>query len=97
MVVDIRGCEIEVGVFIRYGATGTISKVMDFKEENNQNWVKLEDPALWYRADSLEVISEKDLIEVENIDFKDEVEKLKDAQLDLSDAVNDMQGCEGGG
>ena len=98
MVVDIRGYDIEVGSLIRYGATGTVSKVVDFKEEDNQNWVKLEGPGLWYRADSLEIISEDDLNEFESdFDTKDAVEKLKEAQLDLADAVNDMQGCEGGG
>ena len=98
MVVDVRGEAIEIGSFIRYSGTGTISKVVDFKDEDEKTWVKIEEPALWYSADSLEVVSEKDLIEIENtLDAEDAVQKLKDAQLDLSDSLNDIQGCEGGG
>ena len=98
MVVDVRGEAIEIGSFIRYSGTGTISKVVDFKDEDEKTWVKIEEPALWYAADSLEVVSEKDLIEIENtLDAEDAVQKLKDAQLDLSDSLNDIQGCEGGG
>ncbi|MCQ2964895.1 MAG: DUF2098 domain-containing protein [archaeon] len=98
MVVDVRGETIEIGSFIRYSGTGTISKVADFKDEDEKTWVKIEEPALWYSADSLEVVSEKDLIEIENtLDAEDAVQKLKDAQLDLSDSLNDIQGCEGGG
>ena len=98
MVVDVRGQNIEIGSFIRYSGTGTISKVVDFKDEDEKTWVKIEEPALWYAADSLEVVSEKDLIEIENtLDAEDAVQKLKDAQLDLSDSLNDIQGCEGGG
>ncbi len=98
MVVDVRGHDIEIGSFIRYSGTGTISKVVEFKEEDNKNWVKLEEPELWYSSDSLEVVSEEDLIEIENnLDSEDAVKRLKDAQLDLSDSINDIQGCEGGG
>ena len=97
MVVDVRGEAIEIGSFIRYSGTGTISKVVDFKDEDEKTWVKIEEPALWYAADSLEVVSEKDLIEIENTLDENAIQKLKDAQLDLSDSLNDIQGCEGGG
>ena len=50
---DIRGETIDVGTFIRYTGTGTISKVVELKEEDNEQWVKLDEPALWYAADSL--------------------------------------------
>ena len=97
MVVDVRGETIEIGSFIRYSGTGTISKVVDFKDEDGKTWIKIEEPSLWYSADSLEVINEKDLIEIENTLDEDTIQKLKDAQLDLSDSLNDIQGCEGGG
>lgn len=97
MVIDVRGETIEIGSFIRYSGTGTISKVVDFKDEDGKTWVKIEEPALWYSADSLEVINEKDLIEIENTLDENAIQKLKDAQLDLSDSLNDIQGCEGGG
>lgn len=97
MVIDVRGETIEIGSFIRYSGTGTISKVVDFKDEDGKTWIKIEEPSLWYSADSLEVINEKDLIEIENTLDENTIQKLKDAQLDLSDSLNDIQGCEGGG
>ena len=96
---DIRGETIDVGAFIRYAGTGTISKVVELKEEDNEQWVKLEEPALWYAADSLEVVNEKDILDVESID-KDTLEKLKDIKEgydELNANLNDIQGCEGGG
>ena len=33
---DIRGETIDVGAFIRYTGTGTISKVVELKEEDNE-------------------------------------------------------------
>ena len=74
---DIRGETIDIGSFIRYTGTGTISKVVDLKEEDNEQWVKLDEPALCYAADSLEVVNEKDIIDSENLD-KDTLEQVKD-------------------
>lgn len=96
---DIRGETIGIGAFIRYTGTGTISKVVDLKEEDKQQWVKLDEPALWYAADSLEVVDEKDLINVETVD-RDTLEKVKDIKEgyeELNANLNDIQGCEGGG
>ena len=96
---DIRGETIDLGAFIRYTGTGTISKVVDLKEEDNQQWVKLEEPALWYAADSLEVVKEKDIVDVESIDkdTMDQVKDLKEGFDELAMSINDVQGCEGGG
>lgn len=95
---DIRGQNIEVGAHIRYSGTGTVSKVSDIKEDEGKFWVKLEETELWYSPDSLEVITEKDLIDVDSFDDKrDMVDKLRESQADLSDSLNDIQGCEGGG
>lgn len=97
-ICDIRGQNIEIGQHIRYSGTGTVSKVVEFKSENGQDWVKLEEPSLWYSSDSLEVVNEKDLIDVDEFDDKrDMVNKLKDSQADLVDSLDDIQGCEGGG
>ena len=53
---------------------------------------------VFYLPSQVLIVSEDDLNEFESdFDTKDAVEKLKEAQLDLADAVNDMQGCEGGG
>ena len=96
---DIRGETIDVGTFIRYTGTGTISKVVDLKEEDNEQWVKLDEPALWYAADSFEVVNEKDIVDSENLD-KDTLEQVKDIKEgyeELNANLNDIQGCEGGG
>ena len=82
---DIRGETIDVGTFIRYTGTGTISKVVDLKEEDNEQWVKLDEPALWYAADSLEV------------DTLEQVKDIKEGYEELNANLNDIQGCEGGG
>ena len=98
-ICDIRGETIDIGSFIRYTGTGTISKVVDLKEEDNEQWVKLDEPALWYAADSLEVVNEKDIIDSENLD-KDTLEQVKDIKEgyeELNANLNDIQGCEGGG
>ncbi len=96
---DIRGETIDLGAFIRYTGTGTVSKVVDLKEEDNQQWVKLDEPALWYAADSLEVVKEKDIVDVESIDkdTMDQVKDLKEGFDELAMSINDVQGCEGGG
>ena len=96
---DIRGETIDLGAFIRYTGTGTVSKVVDLKEEDNQQWVKLDEPALWYAVDSLEVVKEKDIVDVESIDkdTMDQVKDLKEGFDELAMSINDVQGCEGGG
>ena len=98
-ICDIRGETIDIGSFIRYTGTGTISKVVDLKEEDNEQWVKLDEPALWYAADSLEVVNEKDIVDSDNLD-KDTLEQVKDIKEgyeELNANLNDIQGCEGGG
>ena len=90
---------IDLGAYIRYAGTGTVSQVVDLKEEDNKQWVKLEEPSLWYAADTLEVIDESDINSFENED-RDTLEKvkdLKDGLTDITEGLNDIQGCEGGG
>ncbi|MEE0936054.1 MAG: DUF2098 domain-containing protein [Methanobrevibacter sp.] len=96
---DLRGETIDLGAYIRYAGTGTVSQVVDLKEEDNKQWVKLEEPSLWYAADTLEVIDESDINSFEN-DDRDTLEKvkdLKDGLTDITEGLNDIQGCEGGG
>ena len=96
---DLRGETIDLGAYIRYAGTGTVSQVVDLKEEDNKQWVKLEEPSLWYAADTLEVIDESDINSFENED-RDTLEKvkdLKDGLTDITEGLNDIQGCEGGG
>lgn len=94
---DVRGENINLGSFTRYSGTGTIGKVIDLKEDDGQNWAKLEDSNLWYDTDSLEVVDEKDLININKSNDKDTIDKIKDLKEDLSDISMDSNACEGGG
>lgn len=97
-VKDGRGKTVEIGSFIRYIGTGTIGKVIDIKRENSLDWIKLENPELWYSSETVELIDEKN---IEN--NKDKYQKEKDINdvKDLSDDLDDISlisgGAEGGG
>ncbi|WP_297982656.1 DUF2098 domain-containing protein [uncultured Methanobrevibacter sp.] len=96
---DIRGETIDVGSFIRYTGTGTVSQVVELKEEDNGFWVKLDEPAMWYAVDSLEVVQEKDIVHNETVDkdTMEQVNEFKESVDDFTESMNDIQGCEGGG
>lgn len=61
MVVDARDLEINLDSYVRYVDTGTIGKVLDMKTENNKEWVKLDKTELWYVANRVELLDEKDI------------------------------------
>ena len=59
-VFDAREIPIEVGSFVRYSRTGTISEVIAIEEIDNKNWIKLAKTELLYSPEFLEVLDEKD-------------------------------------
>ncbi|WP_458404843.1 DUF2098 domain-containing protein [Methanobrevibacter sp.] len=61
MVVDARDIEITLDAHVRYVDTGTVGKVLDMKTENEVEWVKLDKTELWYLADRVELLDEKDI------------------------------------
>ena len=63
---DLRGKTINVGSYARYTGTGTTGQVSDIKEENHNQWAKLENSDLWYSLDTIEVITKEDIKNVAN-------------------------------
>lgn len=98
MVVDARDLEITLDSHVRYVDTGTIGKVLDLKVENEVGWVKLDKTELWYRANHVELLDEKDIKKSrwgENNDVN--IEDLKEKALDFNDLELAADAGNGGG
>ena len=98
MVVDARDLEITLDSHVRYVDTGTIGKVLDMKVENEVGWVKLDKTELWYRANHVELLDEKDIKKSrwgENNDV--DIEDLKEKALDFNDLELAADAGNGGG
>jgi hypothetical protein len=98
-VFDVRDKLIELGQFVRYTGTGTIGKVIDLKEENNVNWVKIDETGLWYSSDLVEILDDK-YVKNKSKNFKakeidiDDIKNLKD---DFEDVELESNNPSGGG
>lgn len=99
MVFDAREKELAVGNQVRYVDTGTIGEITDLKTENGVDWVLLDKTDLWYKANLVELLDEKDLKKKSVYDDDDEVdiESLKEKALDLENIELDSNVAEGGG
>ena len=98
MVVDARDLEITLDSHVRYVDTGTIGQVLDLKVENEVGWVKLDKTELWYRANHVELLDEKDIKKSrwgENNDV--DIEDLKEKALDFNDLELAADAGNGGG
>ena len=100
-VFDAREIPIEVGSFVRYSRTGTISEVIAIEEIDNKNWIKLAKTELLYSPEFLEVLDEKDF-DSDAVDFKDrevevDVEDIKDFRDDFENMELSSNVAEGGG
>ena len=98
MVVDARDLEITLDSHVRYVDTGTIGKVLDLKVENEVGWVKLDKTELWYRANHVELLDEKDIKKSrwgENNDVA--IEDLKEKALEFNDLELAADAGNGGG
>ena len=98
MVVDARDLEITLDSHVRYVDTGTIGKVLDLKVENEVGWVKLDKTELWYRANHVELLDEKDIKKSrwgENNEV--DIEDLKEKALDFNDLELAADAGNGGG
>jgi hypothetical protein len=99
-IFDARDKLIEIGGYVRYVGTGTVGKVEDLKIENNNQWVKFEDPQLWYSHELLEVLDSKHIKTETKKDRGNgeiDVDALKDIQEELENAELDSNVAEGGG
>lgn len=100
-VFDAREIPIEVGSFVRYSRTGTISEVIAIEEIDDKNWIKLAKTELLYSPEFLEVLDEKDF-DSDAVDFKDrevevDVEDIKDFRDDFENMELSSNVAEGGG
>ena len=98
MVVDARDLEITLDSHVRYVDTGTVGKVLDLKVENEVGWVKLDKTELWYRANHVELLDEKNIKKSrwgENNDV--DIEDLKEKALDFNDLELAADAGNGGG
>lgn len=98
MVVDARDLEITLESHVRYVDTGTIGKVLDLKVENEVGWVKLDKTELWYRANHVELLDEKDIKKSRWGDNNEvDIEDLKEKALDFNDLELAADAGNGGG
>lgn len=98
MVVDARDLEITLESHVRYVDTGTIGKVLDLKVENEVGWVKLDKTELWYRANHVELLDEKDIKKSRWGDNNEvDIEDLKERALDFNDLELAADAGNGGG
>lgn len=98
MVVDARDLEITLDDHVRYVDTGTIGKVLDLKTENDVGWVKLDKTELWYRANHVELLDEKDIKKSrwgENNDV--DIEELKEKGMEFDSFELATDAGNGGG
>jgi len=96
---DSCGKPVEKGSYVLYAKTGTIEKVIDIKNENNEAWAKIDRTELWYNSHFILAI---DKAEEEKIKSKlrkkegdmDKVRKMTKfgENVDMSSEL-----CDGGG
>ena len=99
MAFDARDKEITLDSHVRYVDTGTIGKVLDIKTTDGVDWVRIDKTDLWYRANLVELLDEKDLNKRFNDDGNDEldIEALKEKAERLENMQMDSSVAEGGG
>ena len=100
IVLDARDIKIDLGSYVRYIDTGTVGKVIDFKNEEDVPWIKLEKTNLWYVANLVEVLDPKDL-EIKDSPSEDDKKLDIEAIKDKKDKYENMElaskVAEGGG
>ncbi len=100
MVLDAREKEIAIDSYVRYVDTGTIGKVVEVKTSSDIEWVRIDKTDLWYRANLVELLDEKDIKKSSFFDKDNDeldVEDLKEKAGSLEDMEMDSSVAEGGG
>jgi hypothetical protein len=100
MAVDARDKLISVDDHVRYVDTGTVGKVIGIKSENEVDWVKIDKTNLWYKADLVELLDEKDInvgFTPRNLDDDVDIEAIKEKASELENMQMDSSVAEGGG
>ncbi|MCL2156914.1 MAG: DUF2098 domain-containing protein [Methanobrevibacter sp.] len=97
-IKDARGKEIEIGSFIRYTGTGTVGKIIEIKEEDEESWLKLDENPLWYCSSLVEVVDESVIMTSrDNRRDDNSIDNIKDLKDDFEDINIVSGGAEGGG
>ena len=97
-VLDVRGNIIKIGDYARYTGTGTVGKVINIKEEENNQWAELDKVNLWYSHELLEVLDSKDVKIKDEKEVKEvDIDSIKDLQSDLENVELESNVAEGGG
>lgn len=98
MVVDARDLEITPDSHVRYVDTGTVGKVLDLKTENGKDWVKLDKTELWYLANRVELLDEKDIKKRTWGDNNEvDIEELKEKGMEFKEIELASDAGNGGG
>ena len=98
MVVDARDLEITPDSHVRYVDTGTVGKVLDLKTENGKDWVKLDKTELWYLANRVELLDEKDIKKrTWGEDNEVDIEELKEKGMEFKEIELASDAGNGGG
>lgn len=98
MAADARDKEIQIDYYVRYVDTGTTGQVTDIKSEDGIDWVKIDKTNMWYRANLVEVLDEKDIKEKFTPSGRDfDVESLKEKAEKMENMQMDSSVAEGGG
>ena len=100
MVLDAREKEIAIDSYVIYVDTGTIGKVVEVKTSSDIEWVRIDKTDLWYRANLVELLDEKDIKKSSFFDKDNDeldVEDLKEKAGSLEDMEMDSSVAEGGG
>jgi hypothetical protein len=109
-VEDVRGKPIQKGFHVRYTGTGSAGEAVNFKSDEEGEWVLLDTTDLWYKSEFLEVIGEKEYNKLKNhsifkaeektedSDEKEKVKgKIKRAKGSFEDVDMSNELCDGGG
>ncbi|KZX17374.1 hypothetical protein MBCUT_02420 [Methanobrevibacter cuticularis] len=96
-IKDARGKLVEIGSYIRYVGTGTIGKVVDTKKEDEESWVKLENPNLWYSSKFIETVNEKNIEKIKNRYVPKNNTETKNNSDNFENVSLGSGGAEGGG
>lgn len=96
-IFDARGKLIKIGDFVRYTGTGTVGQVCNLKTENDNEWVEMENPKLWYSHELIEVLDLKHIKDKNSKDKNLDIDEIKNLQDDLENVELDSNVAEGGG
>jgi hypothetical protein len=93
MALDINQKEITVGSYVKYINTGTKGTVVDIKEEDDEEWVVL-DNNLMYKPETLEIIEYEEKKEEKEIS-EEEIEEMLEKE-NISGVDLDIDACGAG-